>query len=158
MTVVEKITVFRSSAVSSAPRAHHPLHQKSSLITPTTPQLPPRAAPTPRYSPAVPTGTANPPQALPPAPHQCVTNAPAGPCPNTPHNPLGGTESDPSPTGGPTRPSPPAPAPIQFPRSIANPKPCTASELYSCAIQQRRRPTPAYNVRHWPATCGNDHH
>ena len=39
--VVEKITVFRSSAMSSASRCHHPRRRKSSTVSPTTAQLPP---------------------------------------------------------------------------------------------------------------------
>jgi hypothetical protein len=54
-------------------------------------------------------------------------------------------------------PSPPAPAPSQFPQYMPV-QPCAASELYSWAIQQRRRPTPAPNVRYWPTSCGNNHH
>ena len=55
-------------------------------------------------------------------------------------------------------PSPPVPAPSQFFRSMASPNRARPAQLYSCGIQQRRRPTPAYNVRHWPATCANNHH
>jgi len=88
--VVKKTTVFRSSAVSSAPHSHHPLRRKSSMVTATTAQLPPRS------------------------------------------------HAD----------SPPGPAPSQFPRSMASLNAARPAQLYSCAIQQRRRPTPTRNARH----------
>jgi hypothetical protein len=47
---------------------------------------------------------------------------------------------------------------VRFPRSMASPNRARPAQLYSCGIQQPRRPTPAYNAHHWPATCENDHH
>jgi hypothetical protein len=113
--VVEKTTVYRSSAVSSA-------------------------------------------QALPTHAASARRKRPAGPCSNTPGNHLGGTESGPSPAGGPTLHHRPLPRLVSFSDPWPVPTLRAASELYSCAIQQRRRPTPVHNVRHWPATCENDHH
>jgi hypothetical protein len=119
--VVEKITVFRSSAVSSAPRCHHPLRRKSSMVSPTTAQLPPPGS---CRLPATDQPSLWAPQSLPQRCHH--------------HRRF--------------------PRRVSFPRSMASPQPCAASELYSCGIQQRHRPTPAYNARYRPATCGNDHH
>jgi len=87
IAVVEKTTVFRSSAVSSVPRAHHQLRRKSPMATPTTPPPPPqgradsssltnRAYGHRNPSPSAATYAAS-------ARHQ----RPAGPCPHTPQQP-----------------------------------------------------------------------
>jgi hypothetical protein len=81
---------------------------------------------------------------------------PCGPCPTRPTT-IPRHRIRPQPGLRTYLPSPPAPAPSQFPQYMPV-QPCAASELYSCAIQQRRRRTPAPNVRYWPATCGNNHH
>jgi hypothetical protein len=115
--VVEKTTVYRSSAVSSA-------------------------------------------QALPTHAASARRKRPAGPCSNTPGNHLGGTKSGPSPAGGPTLHHRPLPRLVSFSDPWPVPTLRAASELYSCAIQQRRRPTPVHNVLWVPnssstaVTCG----
>jgi len=78
--------------VSSAPRAHHQARRTSSMATPTTPQLPPR----PRRLLVTDQLCLRAPQPLP------KRQRPAGPCPHTPHNPIGGTESNHGPACGPT--------------------------------------------------------
>jgi hypothetical protein len=83
ITVVEKTTVFRSSAVSSAPRAHHPLRAELVHGHFHHTATPPRAAQTPRHAPTVPTGT----QPLPRRSHPrriSASQSPPCPCPNTP--------------------------------------------------------------------------
>jgi len=83
--------------------------------------------------------------------------SPPSPCPNTPHNHLGGTESSPSPACRPTFHHRQLPRLGQFPGPWPVPTSVQPAQLYSCAIQQRRRPTPAPNDCHWPVSCGNNH-
>jgi hypothetical protein len=151
MTVVEKITVFRSSAVSSAPRAHHPLHQKSSLITPTTPQLPPRAAPTP----ATHQLSLQAPQTLPKRCHPRRISA--SPTPLRARAPTRLTTLSAAPNPTPARPADlpvhhrqlprlfnfPGPWPIPNPARLAS---CTAAQ-YSNAADQHRPTTSATGQR-----------
>jgi hypothetical protein len=77
--------------------------------------------------------------------------------PQHPPEPSRGTESDPSPAGG-DLPFITASSRASSVSPVHGQSPARSTQLYSCAIQQRRRPTPAYNARHRPATCGNNHH
>ena len=113
--VVEKTTVYRSSAVSSA-------------------------------------------QALPTHTGISASQTPCGPVVQQARQPSGRDRMRPQPGRRIYLASSPAPAPSQFPPSMASLNTARPAQLYSSAVQQRRRPTPAYNVRYWPATCGNNHH
>lgn len=101
--------------------------------------------------PAIPT------PALPPAPHQRLSKPLRARAPPAPR-PSRRRRIRLQPGRRTYRPSPPGPAPSQFPRSMARFNAAWPAQRYSCAVQQRHRPTPTYNVRHWPATCGNNHH
>ena len=85
-------------------------------------------------------------QALPTHAASAHHQRPAGPCPNTPDNHLGDTESGLSPAGGPTLHHRPLPRLVRFPGAWPVPTSVQPAQLYSCAIQQRHRPTPAHNV------------
>jgi hypothetical protein len=101
--------------------------------------------------PAIPT------PALPPAPHQRVSKPLRARAPPAPR-PSRRRRIRLQPGRRTYRPSPPGPAPSQFPQSMARFNAAWPAQRYSCAVQQRRRPTPAHNTRHRPATCGNNHH
>lgn len=143
--------------MSSAPRSHHQLRQKSSLVTPTRPQLPSQGR---GDSPPLtnrPYGHRNPYLSALTHAASARHKRSAGPCPNTPHNHFR-CRIRPPPGLRTYLPSPPAPAPSQFHRSMASPNlarpaSCTAAQ-YSNQADQHRPRTFATDRRPAKITCG----
>jgi hypothetical protein len=111
------------------------------MVTPTTAQLPPQGR---ADSPPLtnhPDGHHKPYPSAPTHAHQYVTNAPPSLCPNTPHNPLGATESGNSPAGGPTVHH------CQLPRLVSLPGSWPVPTLRrQRAVQLRNTATPPTNT------------
>ncbi len=151
IAVVEKTTIFRSSAVSSTPRAHHQLRRKSSMATSTTPPTTPGATPDSSSPTNRAYGTANPSPSAATYAASARHQRPASPCPHTPQQPSRRHRIQPRPCLWTHLPSPPALAPSQFHRSMASPNSarpasCTAAE-YSNAADQHRPTTSATGRR-----------